>query len=76
VLGNPNLGYALAFGMIVITGIANVDLHLAAHPLGEVAEMTRSGPGLAFFLGLALFPPAADRHDRILAEDAARRIFL
>ena len=24
VLGNPNLGYALAFGMIVITGIANV----------------------------------------------------
>ena len=23
VLGNPNLGYALAFGMIVITGIAN-----------------------------------------------------
>lgn len=24
VLGNPNLGYALAFGMIVITGLANV----------------------------------------------------
>jgi len=24
VLGNPNLGYALAFGMIVITGVANV----------------------------------------------------
>ena len=24
VLGNPNLGYALAFGMILITGIANV----------------------------------------------------
>jgi putative spermidine/putrescine transport system permease protein len=24
VLGNPNLGYALAFGMIVVTGIANV----------------------------------------------------
>ena len=24
VLGNPHLGYALAFGMIVITGIANV----------------------------------------------------
>ncbi len=24
VLGNPNLGYAMAFGMIVITGIANV----------------------------------------------------
>jgi putative spermidine/putrescine transport system permease protein len=24
VLGNPNLGYALAFGMIVLTGIANV----------------------------------------------------
>ena len=24
VLGNPNLGYALAFGMIVMTGIANV----------------------------------------------------
>jgi putative spermidine/putrescine transport system permease protein len=24
VLYNPNLGYALAFGMIVITGIANV----------------------------------------------------
>jgi putative spermidine/putrescine transport system permease protein len=23
VLGNPNLGYALAFGMIVITGVAN-----------------------------------------------------
>ena len=23
VLGNPNLGYALAFGMIVVTGIAN-----------------------------------------------------
>ncbi len=23
VLGSPNLGYALAFGMIVITGIAN-----------------------------------------------------
>jgi putative spermidine/putrescine transport system permease protein len=24
VLGNPNLGYALAFGMIIITGVANV----------------------------------------------------
>lgn len=24
VLGNPNLGYAMAFGMIVVTGIANV----------------------------------------------------
>ncbi len=24
VLGNPNLGYALAFGMIVITGVANI----------------------------------------------------
>ena len=24
VLGNPNLGYALAFGMIVVTGIANL----------------------------------------------------
>ena len=24
VLGNPNLGYALAFGMIVVTGIANI----------------------------------------------------
>lgn len=23
VLGNPNLGYAMAFGMIVVTGIAN-----------------------------------------------------
>ena len=24
VLGNPHLGYAMAFGMILITGVANV----------------------------------------------------
>jgi putative spermidine/putrescine transport system permease protein len=30
VLGNPGLGYALAFGMIVITGIANAIYIVAA----------------------------------------------
>ena len=50
VLGDPHLGYALAFGMIVITGIANTDLHRAARPVGKVAEMKpgSSGPGSRF----------------------------
>ncbi len=67
VLGNPNLGYALAFGMIVITGLANVDLHRAAHPVREVAEMTRFCAWAALLLGCAVLPPAADRHDRVFA---------
>ena len=39
VLHNPHLGYALAFGMIVITGLANVVLHLDPVAQREVAEM-------------------------------------
>ncbi len=47
VLHNPNLGYALAFGMIFITGASQRRLSLVPHPLREVAEMKgkRSGPG-------------------------------
>ena len=48
VLHNPHLGYALAFGMIVITGLANVFYIWFRTRSREVAEMkTRhaSGPG-------------------------------
>jgi putative spermidine/putrescine transport system permease protein len=34
VLGNPHLGYALAFGMIVVTGLAN-GLHRGCAPAAE-----------------------------------------
>ena len=55
VLGDPHLGYALAFGMIVITGIANFALHLAPRPLGKVAEMKRFAAWAALLLGLLYF---------------------
>ena len=65
VLHNPDLGYALALGMIVITAALQRRLHLASRSGARaVAAMKRSAP-----LALdrrrprrALFPRAADRH--------------
>jgi hypothetical protein len=47
----PNLGYALAFGMIVITALANTCLYRAARAVGKVAEMTRFLAWGAFLAG-------------------------
>ena len=78
VLHDPNLGYALALGMIVITGVSNGALHLAARAQRAVAAMKRSHARLLarHRPRHALFPRAADRHLRVLAAHAARRVQL
>ena len=41
VLHDPNLGYALALGMLLITGVSNFAYLVLARPLGAVAQMKR-----------------------------------
>ena len=57
VLHNPNLGYAIALGMIVITGVSNVLYLMAAHARRTVAEMKaqRLGAWIAILLGASYF---------------------
>ena len=76
VLHNPNLGYALALGMLAITGLSNLGYIWLARALRTVAEMRsgKFGAWLAVTLGIALLPGAADRDLRVLAAHAARRL--
>ena len=78
VLHDQNLGYALALGMILITGALERRLHLAARPQRTVAAMKQSpARRLARHRPRrALFPRAADRHLRVLAAHAPRRLQL
>jgi hypothetical protein len=46
VLHDPNLGYALALGMIVITGLSQRPLYLDAHPQRAVAANEGLAPRL------------------------------
>ena len=57
VLHNPHLGYALAFGMIVITGLANVIYIVVPDAQREVAEMKsgRFWAWVVFAVGAAYF---------------------
>ena len=78
VLHNPHLGYALAFGMIVITGLANVFYIWLRTRSERWLQMKRGRfwAWLAFAVGAALFLRAADRHVRVLAAHAPRRLQL
>ena len=57
VLHDQNLGYALAFGMILITGIVQRRLYLAAGAQRPVAAMKSSklGPWIAIIIGMLYF---------------------
>ena len=58
VLHDPHLGYALAFGMIVITGVANVVyiwLRTAQRAVAANEAPTASGAWIAFALGALYF---------------------
>ena len=78
VLHNPHLGYALAFGMIVITGLANVVYIWLRTRSERWLQMKPASfwAWLVFALGAALFLHAADRDVRVLAAHAARRLHL
>ena len=80
VLHDPHLGYALALGMIVITGVSNV-LYIwlrSPQPSGGCDERAadRALAWLAFAHRHALLLRAADRHLRVLAAHAPRRLQL
>ena len=75
VLGNPNLGYALAFGMISDHRGGQHALYRAAPAGREVAEMTRFAAWAAIIFRVPVFPDADDRNDGVLAVHAARRLF-
>ena len=70
VLHNPNLGYALALGMIVITGLSNgvyIWLRARSREVAPMKAQSRSGAWLAIDRRHALFLRAADRDLRVLA---------
>ena len=75
VLHDPNLGYAMAVGMLAITGLSNL-AYLALRARVGAGAMT---PRAARRLGRGrarggLFPRAPDRDLRVLAAHAARRL--
>ena len=76
VLHNQNLGYALALGMIVITGVSNgayIWLRGRERTVAAMKQITLRRLDRHRHRR-ALFPGAADRHLRVLAAHAARRI--
>ena len=78
VLHNPNLGYALALGMIVITGLANVAyiwLRAAQRAVAADEARTALAPGSPSSLGALYFFVPLIAHVRVLAAHAARRLF-
>ena len=76
VLHNPHLGYALALGMVVITGLSNAIYIVLRTRSEQVAAMTRPriGAWVAFADRRHLFHRAVDRYGRVLDADPARNL--